>query len=194
MSKKTIYFLSIVAGVTGLIITTQPQKGSLVDMALALAGGSSGPGDSGSGDDGHNDTGGQHGGSGDTGGRDHGDGGYQGSPGMGPSSTSGYGPSVESLAQVDTMTQADIDADLANMQAEANVRAMVEGMVDARTRTKTTDVQVVEGFQQFVTPIVEGPYGESLPTRNALGQITGSWVGIGSIPAGSMATGAVRHQ
>ncbi len=139
-SKKGSYLISVLAGVAVLVLSSQPQRGSLVDMALALAGGSAGPGDSGSGDDGHNDTGGQHGGSGDTAGRDHGDGGYQGSPGMGP--TGGYGPSIESLAQVDTMTQEQIDADLANMKEEAQVQAMIEGIVDAKTRTKIAEVQV----------------------------------------------------
>ncbi len=56
-SKSKVYAISVLSTVLGLIVTTQPQKGSLVDMALALAGGSAGPGDSGDGSAGSNNSG-----------------------------------------------------------------------------------------------------------------------------------------
>ncbi len=56
MRSKT-YFFTVIFGVTALVLTSQPQKGSLVDMALALAGGSAGPGDSGDGSAGSNNSG-----------------------------------------------------------------------------------------------------------------------------------------
>ncbi len=197
-SKNLIYALSVLAGVATLIMTTQPQKGSLVDMALALAGGSAGPGDSGSGDDGHNDTGGQHGGSGDTGGRDHGDGGYGGSPGMGPGPSAGYNTrSMDSLASVDTMTQADIDADLANMRETAPARAalegqraMLDGMVAASERDKAKDRRVATSYAVQIGGWVVGTTPQAPGTP--ITQVT-PFAGYESWIASEKPTHAMQH-
>ncbi len=61
---KTIYILAVIFAAIALIGTTHPQRGHLIDAAIAMAGGSAGPGDSGDGSAGSNNTGGSSGTSG----------------------------------------------------------------------------------------------------------------------------------